>query len=53
MRNLTKLYVPICDYWVIYDNSTAEGVKKIAYGSKNEIKEIVDPLAYNKILEYE
>ena len=53
MRNLTSLYVPICDYWVIYDNSTAEGVRKIAYGSKSEIKEIVDPTAYNKILEYE
>ena len=53
MRNLTKLYVPICDYWVIYDNSTAEGVKKIAYGTKGEIKEVVDPLAYQKILSYE
>jgi predicted ABC-type ATPase len=53
MRNLTKLYVPICDYWVIYDNSTAEGVKKIAYGSKGEIKEVVDALAYQKILSYE
>lgn len=53
MRNLTKLYMPICDYWVIYDNSTAEGVKKIAYGSKGEIKEIVDSLAYQKILSYE
>lgn len=53
MRNLTKLYMPICDYWVIYDNSTAEGVKKIAYGSKSEIKEVIDPLAYEKILSYE
>ena len=53
MRNLTSLYIPICDYWVIYDNSTAEGVKKIAYGAKSEIKEVVDPLAYQKILSYE
>ena len=53
MRNLTSLYIPICDYWVIYDNSTAEGVRKIAYGTKSEIKEVVDPLAYQKILSYE
>ena len=53
MRNLTSLYIPICDYWVIYDNSTAEGVKKIAYGAKSEIKEVVDELAYKKILSYE
>ena len=32
---------------------TEEGLKKIAYGSKSEIKEIVDPLAYQKILSYE
>ena len=53
MRNLTSLYIPICYYWVIYDISTAVGVRKIAYGTKSEIKEVVDPLAYQKILSYE
>ena len=28
-------------------------VKKIAYGAKSEIKEVVDELAYKKILSYE
>ncbi len=45
--------MPICDYWVIYDNSTAEGVRKIAYGTRDEIKEIIDTLSYKTILDYE
>ncbi len=53
LHNLTSLYMPICDYWVIYDNSTAEGVRKIAYGTRDEIKEIIDTLSYKTILDYE
>lgn len=49
IRYLTSLYTPLCDYWVIYDNSSADGVKKIAYGTKDEIRELVDPLSYRKI----
>lgn len=46
---LSALYKPICDYWVIYDNSSVEGIRKIAYGTKNETKEIFDLETY-KIL---
>ena len=49
LRYLTSLYTPICDYWVIYDNSSVEGVRKVAYGTKDEIREVVDPLSYRKI----
>lgn len=53
IRNLTTLYTPICDYWTIYDNSAADGIHKVAWGVKDEIKEIVDPLSYQKIIGYE
>ena len=53
IRNLTTLYTPICDYWTIYDNSAADGIHKVAWGVKDEIKEIVDPLSYQKIVDYE
>ena len=49
LRYLTTLYTPICDYWVIYDNSSVEGVKKVAYGTHHEIREVVDSLAYRTI----
>ena len=53
IRNLTTLYTPIGDYWTIYDNSAADGIHKVAWGVKDEIKEIVDPLSYQKIVDYE
>ena len=53
IKNLTTLYTPICDYWTIYDNSAADGIHKVAWGVKDEIKEIVDPLSYQKIVGYE
>ena len=53
IKNLTTLYTPICDYWIIYDNSVADGIHKVAWGVKDEIKEIVDPLSYQKIIGYE
>lgn len=53
IRNLTTLYTPICDYWIIYDNSAADGIHKVAWGVKDEIKEVVDSLSYQKIISYE
>ena len=53
IKNLTTLYTPICDYWTIYDNRAADGIHKVAWGVKDEIKEIVDPLSYQKIVGYE
>lgn len=33
IKNLFKIYIPICDYWLICDN-TEVGIKKIASGEK-------------------
>lgn len=49
IRNLTKLYTPICDYWTIYNNSSVGTIRKVAWGIHKEIKEIIDPLSYKKI----
>ena len=51
MKNLTTLYTPICDLWMIYDNSSADGIHKIAWGIKDKIKDIVNPLYYKKIVQ--
>lgn len=50
ISNFKALYMPICDLWTIYDNSGAEAVKRIAWGSKSEIKEVCDEVAFNKIM---
>ncbi len=50
VRNLTRLYTPVCDFWTIYDNSSAEGIRKIAWGVRDEIKEITDEVSYQKIV---
>lgn len=51
LKNLTTIYAPVCDLWTIYNNSSAEGVCKVATGS-GTTKIIMDALAYNKILNY-
>jgi predicted ABC-type ATPase len=37
LRNLFALYLPLADYWVIYDNSGSEPVR-IAYGDADGIR---------------
>lgn len=53
IKNLSALYTPICDYWVIYNNSSADGIRKVAWGVRSEIKEVVEPLSYKMITDYE
>ena len=53
IRNLTTLYTPICDYWTIYNNSSVDGIRKVAWGINKEIKQVIDPLSYKKITDYE
>ena len=48
---LNELEIPFTED--VGEAAFSEGVKKIAYGSKGEIKEVVNPLAYQKILSYE
>lgn len=53
IQNLTTLYTPICDYWTIYNNSSVDGIRKVAWGINKEIKQVIDPLSYKKITDYE
>ncbi len=50
LRNLTELYVPLCDCWLIYDNSTVEDeIRVVATGGRNVAIEICDTMSYSKI----
>lgn len=54
IRNLMALYTPICNYWVIYDNSSADmKIRIVASGGLNTTTEIIDPLSYQTIKGYE
>ena len=48
LKNLFNLYMPICDYWALYDNSICPA-NKIASGWKNEKINIADPAAYHQL----
>jgi predicted ABC-type ATPase len=47
--NLSKLYLPICDYWLVIDNSEPP-LQVIAEGFKTKIIEINDQTKYDKII---
>jgi predicted ABC-type ATPase len=47
--NFSKLYQPICDYWLIIDNSEPP-YQVVAEGFKTEIIEINDPIKYSQIV---
>lgn len=52
IRNLFALYMDICDYWLIVDNSKSP-YEIIAEGEGNETKHIVNPLVYQRLENYE
>lgn len=52
IQNLFQLYIPICDYWMITDNSLSP-MEVIAKGFKNGKKEIYNTVVYNKLETYE
>lgn len=47
--NLSKIYMPICDYWMIFDNSDYPS-KLIADGFNEQETKVYDDLIYNKIV---
>ena len=54
IKNLTALYIPLCNYWAIYDNSSAdEQIRIIALGGKDITTHIEDTLSYKTIADYE
>ena len=52
IKNLFDLYMPVCDYWIIFDSSNLQ-IDMVAKGAKDETKTIVNPLIYKTIKEYE
>ena len=50
--NLFHLYIPICDFWMIADNSLSP-IEIIAKGFKDGKKEIFNTLIYNKLENHE
>ncbi|MDR1523773.1 MAG: zeta toxin family protein [Tannerella sp.] len=50
--NLFTLYMPICDYWMITDNSLSP-MEVIAKGFRNGDREIYNAVVYNKLKNYE
>lgn len=49
IKNLSKLYLPICDYWLIIDNSEPP-FQIVAEGVKTENIEINNHIIYNQIV---
>src|ERR1035437_799142 len=45
IANLSKLYIPVCDYWIIVDNSISP-FKIIAEGNKTKNIEVKNQLIY-------
>jgi len=52
IKNLFDLYIPICDSWIITDNSMSP-MKVIAKGFKNGEKIINNSFVFNKLKKYE
>lgn len=49
IQNLSSLYLPICDYWIIIDNSE-QPFNIVAEGFKTENIEIKNQVTYNQIV---
>jgi predicted ABC-type ATPase len=52
IHNLFELYIPICDYWMITDNSMSP-MQIIATGFKSDKKEIINSDIYTKLEHHE
>lgn len=52
IKNLFSLYIPLCEYWMIINNSTIPQ-ELIAEGGKNMEPEIYNKPTYNKLINYE
>ena len=52
MENLRKIYLPLCNYWVLIDNSARQG-KWIAVGGLSTATRIYNKRLYNLILNIE
>ena len=49
IANLSELYIPVCNYWIIIDNSQSP-FKVIAEGNKTENINVINQQIYNQII---
>jgi len=49
IANLSELYIPVCNYWIIIDNSQSP-FKIIADGNKTENINVINQQIYNQII---
>ena len=52
IKNLFDIYIPVCDYWILLDNSRPPS-KVIAKGNRDKTKSIVETLIYKTLTNYE
>ncbi len=52
IKHLFSLYIPLCEYWMIINNSTIPP-ELIAEGGKHQEPKIYNKPTYNKIINYE
>ncbi|MCI2081619.1 MAG: zeta toxin family protein [Bacteroidales bacterium] len=52
LKNLLKMYIPIVDYWITIDNSSAK-FEIIAEGGKQVVTKIHNKTLYNLLINYE
>lgn len=50
LSNLFKLYIPVCDYWALYDNSTCPA-GKVACGWRDDRITVMQPAVYERFKE--
>lgn len=50
LKNLFKLYLPLCNNWIVFDNSTTDS-SLIAEGKRVGKQNILDPDCWNKMKE--
>ena len=51
IKNLFKLFVPLVDYWAVFDNSVSPR-RTVATGGLNARTEILENVSYEKMLAY-
>lgn len=52
LKHLFGLYIPVCEYWLIIDNSNAP-IEMVAEGGKGIVTKIHNKTLYNQIISYE
>lgn len=52
LKNLVNLFIPICNYWIVADNSHYQKTESVAEGSASEVGTVYNETVWNKILTY-